>query len=188
MSVRAPVGPVNFAVTNICIGRGLAAIRTSSAVNKEFLFHFLLLHENEIVGNSGAVFNSISKVQIESITLPLPTLTEQHRIVAILDEAFAAINKAKENVEKNLENSHELFESFLSKIFAKPGDGWEVCKIEDYIKFIDYRGRTPEKTTTGLRLITAKNVKNGFLQTSPEEFVDRAIYNSWMTQGDTRNG
>ena len=41
MSVRAPVGPVNFATQDICIGRGLAAIRCSIDLNQDFLFHQL---------------------------------------------------------------------------------------------------------------------------------------------------
>jgi len=129
MSVRAPVGPVNFSTEKICIGRGLAAIRASNQINKDFLFNFLIKHENEIVGNAGAVFNSISKTQIENISIPLPQLPEQQRIVAILDEAFAAIATAKKNAAKNLQNASELFESYLQSVFANPGDGWEVKKI-----------------------------------------------------------
>jgi type I restriction enzyme S subunit len=117
MSVRAPVGPINFATQKICIGRGLAAIRASKLIDKEFLFNFLLKHESEIVGNSGAVFNSINKAQIEAIEIPLPPLPEQQRIVAILDEAFAAIAKAKANAQQNLQNAKELFESYLQGVF-----------------------------------------------------------------------
>lgn len=135
MSVRAPVGPINFATQKICIGRGLAAIRASKLIDKEFLYNFLLKHENEIVGNAGAVFNSINKAQIEAIEIPLPPLPEQQRIVAILDETFAAIAKAKANAEQNLRNAKELFESYLQSVFENKGEGWEektlgeVCSL-----------------------------------------------------------
>ncbi len=125
MSVRAPVGPINFSTQRICIGRGLAAIRASKLIEKEFLFNYLLKHENEIVCNTGAVFNSINKAQIEAIQIPLPPLSEQKRIVAILDKAFAAIAKAKTNAEQNLKNSKELFESYLQGVFENKGDDWE---------------------------------------------------------------
>lgn len=72
MSVRAPVGPVNFSTQKICIGRGLAAIRANSQLDKNFLFNFLIKHENEITGNTGAVFNSINKSQIEAIQIHAP--------------------------------------------------------------------------------------------------------------------
>jgi type I restriction enzyme S subunit len=61
--------------------------------------------------------------------------------------------------------------------------GWEECNLEDYIKLIDYRGRTPVKTESGVRLITAKNVKLGYLQLEPQEFIAANNYNSWMSRG-----
>jgi len=125
MSVRAPVGPINFATQKICIGRGLAAIRATKLIDKEFLFNFLLKHESEIIGNTGAVFNSINKAQIEAIEIPVPPLSEQQLIVAILDDAFDAIAKAKANAEQNLKNAKELFESYLQGLFENKGDGWE---------------------------------------------------------------
>ena len=131
MSVRAPVGPVNFATQNICIGRGLSAIRAGNTVDKFFLFYFLVKHKNEITGNNGAVFNSINRDQIKAIQIPLPPLAEQKRIVTILDKAFAAIDKAKANAEKNLANAKELFESYLNGIFANPGEDWEEKKLGD---------------------------------------------------------
>lgn len=117
MSVRAPVGPVNFAVEKICIGRGLATIRAGSQIDTEYLFNFLLKYETEIEGNKGAVFDSINKTQIENIQVFLPPLIEQKRIVAILDQAFEAIAKARANAEQNLKNAKELFESYLNEIF-----------------------------------------------------------------------
>ncbi len=183
MSVRAPVGPINFSTQKICIGRGLAAIRANELIDKEFLFNFLLKNEDEIVGNTGAVFNSINKNQIQNILIPLPPLPEQKRIVVILEKAFTAIDQAKANTEKNLKNARELFESYLQNVFENKGDNWVSCELNDNVNFIDYRGRTPVKTNSGVRLITAKNVKLGHLQLKPEEFIAEDNYESWMTRG-----
>lgn len=60
---------------------------------------------------------------------------------------------------------------------------WEICNLEDYIRLIDYRGRTPVKTESGIRLITAKNVKLGYLQMEPQEFISPDLYDAWMTRG-----
>jgi type I restriction enzyme, S subunit len=125
MSVRAPVVPINFSTQKICIGRGLASIRAGKLIDREFLFNFLLKHENEIVGNTGAVFNSINKTQIGSIEIPLPPLPEQKRIVSIPDKAFAEIEKVKSNAQQNLKNAKELFESYLQEIFKNRDEGWE---------------------------------------------------------------
>ena len=64
--------------------------------------------------------------------MPLP---EQQRIVAILDEAFAAIAKAKTNAEQNLKNAKELFESYLQGVFENKGEGWEETKLIECCEF-----------------------------------------------------
>jgi type I restriction enzyme S subunit len=63
--------------------------------------------------------------------MPLP---EQQRIVAILDEAFAAIAKAKANAEQNLKNAKELFESYLHGVFEN--GNWERKKWGDLCEFV----------------------------------------------------
>jgi len=134
MSVRAPVGPINFATQKICIGRGLAVIRVKEELDKDFLFYFLGFKEKEICGNTGAVFASISKADIENIAIPLPPLPTQHRIVKILDEVFDKIAQAKTNTEKNLQNAKELFESYLQNIFANPGENWEKKRLWEVLQ------------------------------------------------------
>lgn len=61
--------------------------------------------------------------------------------------------------------------------------GWKECNLEDHINLIDYRGRTPIKTDKGVRLITAKNVKLGYIQIEPQEFIDPDNFDFWMTRG-----
>jgi len=95
MSVRAPVGPVNIASETICIGRGLAAIRANSASQK-YLFHILKSMESTITGNGGAVFDSISRTQIEGIEFPLPPREIQEQIVSELDGYAAIVSGAKQ--------------------------------------------------------------------------------------------
>jgi type I restriction enzyme, S subunit len=55
-------------------------------------------------------------------------------------------------------------------------------------KFIDYRGRTPVKTSDGIPLITAKNVRRGHISREPAEFIATAAYADWMTRGIPRAG
>ena len=59
------------------------------------------------------------------VLVPIPPLEEQERIVEVLDEAFSAIDKAKANIERNLINARELFQSRLNDIFSNPSEDWE---------------------------------------------------------------
>jgi len=60
---------------------------------------------------------------------------------------------------------------------------WKEYILEDVIeKFIDYRGKTPKKTSQGVPLVTAKIIKGGRIL-EPKEFIAEKDYKSWMTRG-----
>ncbi|WP_286807306.1 MULTISPECIES: restriction endonuclease subunit S [unclassified Marinimicrobium] len=67
-------------------------------------------------------------------------------------------------------------------------DTWEWIKLGNIAKFIDYRGKTPIKTSHGKRLITAKNIRQGYIDLEPEEFISEEDYTEWMTRGFPRKG
>jgi type I restriction enzyme S subunit len=70
--------------------------------------------------NRGTTIPSLVKSDLLTIDVPfVSSLPEQQRIVAILDECFAALEKAKANAEQNLKNAKELFESVLNSINAE---------------------------------------------------------------------
>ena len=135
MSVRAPVGPTNITDRKICIGRGLAAIRCNRDIIPQYILYALRNIESKIIGNDGAVFNSINKKQIEDLPLPILSLSEQQSIVDYLDSAFAKIDTMKANAEKALNEAKALFQASLKEML-EPKEGWEekklgeVCRIE----------------------------------------------------------
>ena len=131
ISVRAPVGPINLSTGEICIGRGLAAIRNQEDLDRDFLFYQLLHLQPEIAGKEGAVFASISKSEIEALPLVFSSFPEQQRIVGILDKAFEGIAVAKANTEKNLQNARAIFESHLNAVFSQRGEGWVETRLGD---------------------------------------------------------
>ena len=60
---------------------------------------------------------------------------------------------------------------------------WKEYRLDEVIdKFIDYRGKTPPKTTQGIPLITAKIIKGGRI-IEPTEFIAVEDYEQWMTRG-----
>ena len=75
--------------------------------------------KKQISGGENTMINQVTRYMLDEIEIPLPPLAEQQRIVAILDEAFAVIAKAKANSEQNLKNAKELFVSVKSEIFLR---------------------------------------------------------------------
>jgi type I restriction enzyme, S subunit len=70
-------------------------------------------------GVSGSAQGGFNATKLSELKIPLPPLPEQKRIVAILDEAFSGIARAKEIAEKNLANAKEVFNSYLHSISTK---------------------------------------------------------------------
>jgi len=65
---------------------------------------------------------------------------------------------------------------------------WKKYIFKDISKFIDYRGRTPKKTDKGIPLITAKNVRMGYISEEPKEYIATKDYEDWMTRGIPKIG
>ena len=109
---------------------------TVSPLNKNELFqNFLnlqLLFLNDYIYSlaKGAAQKNLDVSAFKNIEIHYPkSLPEQERIVSILDKAFSAIDQAKQNAKKNLKNAKELFDSYLTGIFANKGEDWEIKKL-----------------------------------------------------------
>ncbi|MEM5831655.1 MAG: restriction endonuclease subunit S [Candidatus Aenigmatarchaeota archaeon] len=119
ISVRAPVGDVNFADQVFCIGRGLAAIRCKNNLNKIFLFNYLKFAKKRLIEEaSGSTFKAIRKSNIENFKIPLPSLPEQQEIADIL----STIDQKIEIEEKKKRLYEELFKTVLNKIMNQEID------------------------------------------------------------------
>ena len=116
---------------------GWFVLRLHDFIDAEYFFNLLsspFVNEQFHSLASGSVVKNISGDLVKKVILPIPPLPEQQRIVTILDECFAAIDKAKANAEQNLKNARELFESYLQGVFEK--GKWEKKKWGDICDFI----------------------------------------------------
>lgn len=100
------------------------------------------------------------------------------------------IKKEKEQLvkEKKVKKEKPLPEIEESEVPLELPIKWEWIRLGDATNFIDYRGKTPQKTDSGIRLLTAKNVKKGYVSLYPEEFIREDDYEGWMTRGIPNSG
>ena len=114
ISVRAPVGSTNWAKEECCIGRGLSAIRVK--IQPEYIYYFLKSLEQKLSkSGTGSVFNSIGRDYLHDLSIPLPPLETQKKIVKILDQKFADWESHKQELQ-NIQNQHELIKKHLNSL------------------------------------------------------------------------
>jgi type I restriction enzyme S subunit len=139
IATRVGLGKVCLLAQNTAVNQDLRGIvpKSNKEIDVAFLFAwFKSISEKIIAEGTGATVQGVKLPFIKGLAVPIPEMEEQHRIVTLLDEAFADIATAKANAEKNLQNARELFESHMLSIFSQRGDGWinrtldQVCIVE----------------------------------------------------------
>lgn len=111
-----------------------------STVLDDWLIHFLNSADlSEYV--SGMTVPKLNQGNLRQIEVPLPSLDEQKRIVAVLDQAFAALDRARANAEANLAASTKLPDAWLQRLFEN-STNWPKLDLEDVCENLD-RLRVP---------------------------------------------
>lgn len=155
MSVRAPVGDLNISNMDICIGRGLCSMRMLNG-QQEFLYYLMKYYISELKNReSGTVFSSINKKDIETLPINLPPLQEQKAIADTLsdiDDKIELNNKINQNLEAQAQAIFKSwfidFEPFQDGEFVESElgmipKGWEVVKLGDIISICN--GKRPKE-------------------------------------------
>jgi len=134
------VGILGALPDHATINSSLLLIRSGPLILPKFLFRCLSSpYFQEIVNSrlNGATTPHLYQRDITEFPVVLPPIPEQQRIVAILDEAFGNIAKARANALKNLHNARALFESHLHAIFTERGDGWTEKPLDQVASVIN---------------------------------------------------
>ena len=145
----------------------LAHIRVLEEVTPEFMLYFInspiaKKQFNKRLKGSGVP--NLHLEEIREVEILLPPLSEQQRIVAILDEVFEAIAKAKANTEQNLKNAKELFDVYLHKFYTSKEEGWEEKKLKEVAEYFNGLTYSPKNVSNeGIIVLRSSNVQNDVL-------------------------
>ena len=185
----------------------LHVLRPSVQVDARFLLyltfsdHFRRIGAASMYGAGGQ--KRISDDFIRNFHHPLPSLSEQCAIAAFLDRETAKIDALVASKERLIELLQEKRIALITRAVTRGLDPnvpvkdsgvewlgeipthWAVCRLRRVVsKFVDYRGKTPEKSPSGVPLVTAKNIKNQSIDFSlSEEFIPEDLCAQWMVRG-----
>ena len=166
ISVRAPIGALNYAKESCCIGRGLAALTPNkSKVSPAFIF-WLLKSKNEELNSkgTGSTFKAIGRKVLEETLIPNISLGEQ----IVCAKALEKIYYIMQTCQQQLQKLDDLVKARFVELFGNPvinNKGWNVSDLGQLTIKIG-SGATPKGgkeayQTDGISLIRSMNVHNG---------------------------
>jgi len=155
---------------------GYMVLRTLPKLHPRFLFHYLFTDQFQGAMEelqTGASYPAVTDGQVRQQPITLPPLEEQQRIVAILDEAFEGLTRARAHAEANLQNARELFPAFLTAAFNQASAGWITKKLEELCeKITDGTHQTPKYSDGGYLFLSSRNVTSGTIDWQNIKYVD----------------
>lgn len=159
MSVRAPVGALNIAPVNVCLGRGVCSLRMKNG-NQSFLFYLMKYYVPYLLKKeSGTVFGSVNRDDINRLEVNIPEDAEVQKIIARYLEMIDDKIELNNAINNNLEQQAQAYFDKLFVINADPN--WAKCTLSDIGSVI--AGGTPSKS-------------------KPEYYADQGI--AWITPKD----
>ncbi len=174
MSVRAPVGDINInPFDKICIGRGLASLRVTEKLERFFLYYWLRFNSDQIVGNKGLGFESISRGQIEAIKIPIPPLDMQKKII----EEIQMVESQAERQKKLSNDVQGEIKKTISKLYA---DSKSLLPLEGLVS-VKGGKRVPKgykllDTRTDYPYIRVTDFENGTVNLSGLKYISKEVF------------
>ncbi len=237
LSCKGTVGKLAILeVDRVHIARQFMSIRTYDT-DVRFTAFFIQSIIDGIKKVSKGLIPGIERDDILRLSLPLPPLAEQQRIVEKIEQAFSALDTIDTLQAKYADNltvmkgklidaaiqgklteqlpedgmAEELYQQIQAEKQAliKTGkikkekplpeisaeeipfeipSNWCWCRLISVFNFIDYRGATPNKISEGVPFVTAKNVRQGYIDYSISEYISEEDYQKRQSRGISHKG
>lgn len=157
--------------------------------NGKYLAHVFASHLFTLFKIKNATGTKVVRISGESMArfkLPVPSLSEQQRIVGILDTFTSSIENLKEQIAQR-RKQYEYYRDELLDLEGK--EGVEMKTLGEVCDYVDYRGKTPTKVDNGVFLVTAKNIRKGYIDYSnSKEYIALDDYEIVMRRGKPQIG
>lgn len=141
-------------------------VSDKSKLSNDYFYYFLqssFFRDRLATFGHGAAQQNVSPKAINNLDILLPSLSEQKRIVTILDEVFADIGQARTNIEQNLKNARELFESYLQQVFSQRGEDWIETNLGCIAEFKNGLNFSQSSKGEKLKVVGVKDFKSNFM-------------------------
>ncbi|EOK4946987.1 restriction endonuclease subunit S [Escherichia coli] len=181
-----------FSITNVC---GLITLKSKYSLIYKFLFYWLTIEAKKHV-YSGMGNPKLMSHQVENIPVPIPcpdnpekSLAIQAEIVRILDTFTALTAELTTELTTELTMRKKQYNYYRDQLLSFDESSVEWKTLLEACDYVDYRGKTPKKTQSGIFLVTAKNIRMGYIDYhASQEFISEEDYAIVMRRGLPKKG
>lgn len=192
ISVRAPIGAMNYAKEECCIGRGLVALTPDKTkVSLEFIFWLLKGKNDELNSKgTGSTFKAIGRKVLEETLVPNIKLEKQIEYSKILEKVHSVIQSRKQELQKLDELTRARFVEMFGEPVTNP-KGWPVKKLKELSIQIN-SGNTPKGgaenyVEEGITFFRSQNVWKDRLEMDDIAYIDAETHAS-MKKSSLKHG
>lgn len=184
MSTRAPIGHLVINTEPMAFNQGCKGFVPGKSLDHKYLYYHLLANVPVLDSlGTGATFKELPAGRLRDFGIPLPTLVEQKRIVGILDDAFAAIDKAKANTERNIENTRALAGRAVERAFSAAGGA--STRLSEIALFRNGINFTKASKGHQVKIVGVSDFANNFW--APTDSLGSVIANGNLGENDLLN-
>lgn len=189
MSVRAPVGDLNFTPVDMCLGRGVCGIRMKNG-NQDFLYYLLKYYMPQLLNKeSGTVFGSVNRNDINALEVEIPNDVKKQQIIARMLAMFDDKIEKNDEINENLqEQAAAIFKAWFVDYIPFNGDApkeWKNVILED-ITILISRGITPKYSDDSNQIVlNQKCIRHHMIDLSlARTHMPKKINEKWLHFGD----
>lgn len=189
LSSRAPIGHLAINLLPSCTNQGFKSLMPKNNLDVEYLYYAIknIVPQLQDMGN-GATFKEISKAILSKVKIPVPPLTVQKKIAAILDTADSLIQKDQQLVERYTALSQSLFLEMFGDPLSNPKK-WKQSALASLVKaVIDCPHTTPKWTDSGKVAIRTSNLTAGGWVWDDKRYVSENEYHERSARAYVKPG
>ena len=181
MSVRAPVGDLNYAPEKLCLGRGVCSLRAKNN-EQDFLFYLMKYSMKKLLQKqNGTVFGSVNRNDIENLEVDIPEFPTQKKIAGILSAIDSKIQENNKINDNLLQQAQTIYDELCTDC--------DYAKLEQLISAVE-TGSRPKggAESSGIPSIGAEKIERfGTYDFSGEKYISEEYF-SKLKRGIVRSG
>ncbi len=185
MSFKLSIGKVAISNKPLYTNEAIASFNLKNRNELDLIYLYYALPTLSYDTDVAVKGSTLNKAKLNTSLLPLPEFRIQKKIGEVLSSVGDSIQETDQIIQK----TEVLKKGLMRGLFDETEKSdWKLEKFGNVTNFIDYRGKTPRRSTSGIPLITAKNVRMGYMDPEPREYIRSEDYDTWMTRGIPKNG